>query len=466
MNNRITAISFMATMLFACAFTFTGCKKDDVPPPEWVSAVVTDFRNGRFAPELEDVLPGAALGSTDVKSLSRYASGSSVFPWPEQNTVRMALDDMQVVKASELRYIYEIDWVLDDFNAMRDLMEEQKTNSMLQLERSGAEKQNVWHNGFKYEETPDGDRMVYINKKADRVKLSMYAGGACEIYASTTTGSKIDVDMYSYFKGDKFIYLEKQTEGTKEEFHYFEFDQTNGIKKGTLIKFRYNPDSDPKYTDNGHKIWAYTFEGDDRYIEVHRHNGTHLIGSAAYSNGIISVVENGFGAKYELSSTGSETLRTDATALNIAEIYIEGVMPDYRTSVHPHSILLDNGEKLILDIPDTEMFYQPTFNYFLVSNIWDEHNQAPVKDEFYAGLLLFSRIGFSGSFNDILSARYPGLKAKNNLDYERYRPVANSLLSGIFPEVNTLKISGINVDKWNDFKTIMGGYIESKNTGF
>lgn len=458
-------LSCVAILFFACTFTFTGCKKE-TETPEWLNAVVTDFSNGKFAPELEDVLPGAAFGSSDAKSLSRSALWGSVFPEPAHRIIRLASDQLPVVKSSQIRWIYEIDWVLDNFDAMRNLMEPQKSNIMRQFENSGVEKQNVWHNDFKYEETPGRDRIIYVNKKSERVKLSMYADGANEIYSSTTTDNKIDVDMYSYLKGDKFMYLSKQNEGTREEYRYLEFEQTNGIKKGTMIRFFFDPDSDPYFMDNGHKLFAYSFEGNDDYMELHRHHATHLTGSAATSSCQISVLEDGFEVKYGKSNIGSEDIRLSAGMLNIVEIYLEDELPTNRGSVHVHSLLLDSGEKIILDPFDIDTYKNPAYNFMIVNYIWDKQNNVAITNEYSSGLFFYSRVGFKGSLNDILTAHYPGLKAKNNLDYERYRPVADDLLTGISPEVNTLKTSKLNIEKWDDFKKTINVYIESKNTGF
>jgi len=252
-----------------------------------------------------------------------------------------------------------------------------------------------------------------------------------------------------------------------------EFEQTNGVKKGTMIRFYYNPDSDPKFLDNGHKIWAWSFVGDDRYIEMYRHNSVHTIGSdmidaMAYSSGWAYVYEDGLDVKCEISSTGTESISIDANALNINEIYLEEELPIEPNcgSVFAHSIWLDSGEKIIFEPFDIDMFNKSTYNFLLVNYLWDEQNQVAIKNEYLSGLWILTRLGFSGSLNDILSVRFPGLKAKINFDYERYRPVVNDMLTGFTPQVNTLKISEINVGKWDVFKKTMGEYMESKNTGF
>jgi len=176
------------------------------------------------------------------------------------------------------------------------------------------------------------------------------------------------------------------------------------------------------------------------------------------------VLEDGFEVMCGNSSTGNNYIRMDAIALNIAEIYYEDEIPINRGgSVLVHSFQLDNGEKIILD---SDPFSDPNPCFFLVNYLWDKQNQVDIKDKYIAELFINSRLGFSGSLNDILSVRYPGLQAKINFDYDRYCPVINGLLSAFSPEVNTLKIPNINTDNWDDFKVSMNGYMESKNTGF
>ena len=201
-------------------------------------------------------------------------------------------------------------------------------------------------------------------------------------------------------------------------------------------------------------------------MELHRHHATHLTGSAATSSCQISVLEDGFEVKYGKSNIGSEDIRLSAGMLNIVEIYLEDELPTNRGSVHVHSLLLDSGEKIILDPFDIDTYKNPAYNFMIVNYIWDKQNNVAITNEYSSGLFFYSRVGFKGSLNDILTAHYPGLKAKNNLDYERYRPVADDLLTGISPEVNTLKTSKLNIEKWDDFKKTINVYIESKNTGF
>jgi len=235
--NRSFFSFLLMTALFASVFT--SCKKDT---PEWFTDAQTKFENGRFVPDVEDILPGAILGTN-----TSTAAGTS--------TVK-ATTDYETIKFSDLKDNYwdGLGGTVNSIAQMRENMELYKQMVMDAFVRSAPTEKGVWKSDVKYDENGRGDKFIYAvftyNGKKIYTKLSMYSDGANEIYY--LNGANGDLTQYSYLKGDKFIYISCHN----EYVYMISSDTENGTKKGKGLSC---------YSGNGEKGYGMMdFKGDNQ----------------------------------------------------------------------------------------------------------------------------------------------------------------------------------------------------------
>ena len=232
----MTAIALMMTALFAVVSI--SCKKDT---PAWLTHAKTKFVNGRFVPEVQDILPGAILGSSASTAAATKATG-----------------DYETVKFADLKGNYwdGLAGTVNSLAQMRESMELYKQTALDAFAHNAPTEKGVWQGDIKYDENGSGDTFIYVRSKYNGkniyTKLSMYSDGANEIYYLNEANG--DVMQYSYLKGDKFIYIS----GHAEALYMISSDIENGIKKGKGL-------SGYSYAGNGEKGYGLMdFRGDHR----------------------------------------------------------------------------------------------------------------------------------------------------------------------------------------------------------
>ena len=278
MNRKFFILMMMTALLAA---VFTSCKKDeegekDKTPPAWYTDAKTNFKNGRFVPEIEDIVPGSILGTntssaagaSSVQSSSAKSSGISA----------KSFEECDALPFSEIRSVNVFIEFLDGLSTVRD-MRLQFKNSMLEtFEGCELTEQNVWvsdgsQRRVKYTEDANG-KYIYMTQDESEWgrflvggKLSMKSDGTNEIYMfeSDKDGNMVRREC-TYLKGDKYICvgsgMKMNSEGELTEddgtYNLMAFDTKNGKKKGKNSSFNKN-DNDNIYKQ--YTIWD--FEGDN-----------------------------------------------------------------------------------------------------------------------------------------------------------------------------------------------------------
>ena len=225
MNRQIFSLVMLTALLAA---VITSCKKNT---PAWQTDAAQKFANGRFVPEMQDIVPSSMLGSaTSNKAGASAASGVSTRSFDPTNYETLPFSDIKgaYTDGSGIKSL------LSGISNWRLIMLDIKNDVLDNFERRKLTNQNVWVDGVKYEEI-NGDKFIYWKGRADATresagaKLSMHSDGANEIYFFE---KRVESDQmrrsYSYLKGDKFIFVCVEPDG----FWFLSSDTENGKKKG------------------------------------------------------------------------------------------------------------------------------------------------------------------------------------------------------------------------------------------
>ena len=283
MNRQFFSIIIM-TAIFAAVVT--SCEKDKTPA--WQTDAAQKFANGRFVPEMQDILPGYMLGATvSTQAGASATAGISTKNFDPADYETLLFPDIKGAHTEGSG----IPNLLSNISHYRMMMLDIKKDVLDKFETKKLTKQNAWVDGVKYEET-NGDKFIYWKGKADAIresigaKLSMHSDGANEIYFfEKRVDSDHMVRLYSYLKGDKFIFV---CDGP-DDFWYLSSDTENGKKRGKSFNVFNNGETGEK----GYDLNVFEGDADDyvSHISVEREMGQTVISSfqRAFStiNGIV-----------------------------------------------------------------------------------------------------------------------------------------------------------------------------------
>jgi len=293
--------------------------------PAWLKTAVTDFKNAKAVPELEEILPGAVWNdgtnaanpqSASFKSMSSSVALTSFEP-----------SDYLSIAPNELAATYagDIDSIIDTFSVVSlSFTAENLINSMVK----DITQKNVWQNvnttinygnGLKsvkmwirMDENEAGDRTLYNleNDGTNPRLLTLYANGAYESYRDTPAPSQNGDRMvqYSYNDANKFVYIQynTNTDGSLFSYSHMEFNFDGEDKSGV------------KLFCHGDTVMSSVFEGNDESMWLYSYQRT-----SAETSTTATLINNGL-AMSILEYQGSFYLEIDVKAfVGLEAIYYE-----------------------------------------------------------------------------------------------------------------------------------------------
>ena len=418
---KILNVLVVAAMFLSVALT--GCRKDGFS--------VAGFRNGKFIPDIEEIVPSVAYGTrtkSEVKSLmSTSNSGEIIIILPSD-----------IVKGDNVEWIYG--WY-DGIEVNQEIYKEMAIGSIDGLDIEGnSDWVVVGHERVKYEESQGGDKIIYYEGREVSIKVSMYADGVKEIYVSTP-----DEYRYSSYNGNRFIYLHKEDNFCQ----YMEFDEIDGLKRGVVA---WSGQSDVAGYGTRVTYYAYGFEGNDLGMDMW-HNGGEINSQFEFNDGSFSLIKNDYYIKHYGHGNAIEI---DVRALNIKEISVDA--KGFNPWGKAIELTLDNGSKIpgqyidYTNVPWGELVYE--FNVLPL-------DYEPGK---YLHGFSFAHPFSEGvtTLNSLLAHRAPGLVSVQDFDLEYYSAAAKEAAENFDPIFDTFKHIPINIYAVGQLREAISEYIEEK----
>jgi len=390
------------------AFSLTSCGS-----LQWFNDAKTSFKNGRYAPEIQDILPEVLLNngvSTTTGSVNGVStlSNSIAIDLGETITFYSLADitDTQIIPFSALEGMYYgdeggFDTLLSSFFDMRVNMEELTTYVLLAFEKSKLTEKGVWKNGIKYEENINGDKFIYrAEGTTSGAKLSMYANGATATYRfqNDAEGDLIRRE-YSYFNDEQFIYMRDDSGyGTQ----YMSFGTASGLKKGIIVNYY---DLSERFDVNEAGCNAVVFDGNSEIMTIHYFTDI-------YANGIPLLTTQTAMATFNGILYGDNLLDLRLFS-NIKEIYytcpdnhnysVTGIKLANNTVITTgyNDIIMCEALMLYTDLEQADWEYMPTGGFYAALALRFEEwstlsNAIPAQ---YSQLTLIN--GFEASYNSL-----------------------------------------------------------------
>ena len=429
----------MTTAIFAAVAI--SCKKDKTPA--WFTDAQAKFGNGRFVPEMQDIVPASMLGAD--------ASTKAVAGISAKNVEDYQMLPFSAIKGASTDGIEK--WLSYIANWRMEMLE-LKTEVLEDFERRSLTQQNVWVDGVKFEENATGQHVYRTRDNphldySDGVKLSMHSDGANEIYYFRYDAGGNPVGRsYSYLKGDRYIFVSVYSDG----FGYLSSDIENGVRKGkAFIIF-----NDAVSGEKGYDI--NVFRGDAEDFVSHILQDRVMGGTIMYLEQQAYSIINGVICPYNDN-------RIDLRAFaNIAEIFYEQAgYRDYRL----HGIKLVNGT--IIDQPENLPGYfsfqeAEEFRENELNGYW----QTFPTDGYSIGLWL----NFSGG-TETLSGGIPAPLSQLQLadGFEELYTTLKTASAGYFDNFYITEFAPIatiklNTDNIGAIINAVSAYIETHHEGF
>ena len=457
----------MAALLAAVS---TSCKKDE-KTPAWFTNAKTNFKNGRFVPTVQDMLPASVLETnTATKASAAYTRAGEA-------TLQFANLKGNCWGGLTL--------ILRDIENMRQMMEECKQSVLSAFERIAPTEMGVWtdnpHGGesVKYEENANGGKFIYRKYVAGDAtisividsKLSMYSDGSTEIYYSHQESVGYSRKLYSYFKGDKFIGIDCQPQTGYNNGRMYSIDVQNGKKRGKSIGFNTESSTD--------SFGVMEFEGDEqdatvRWLSAEGNAGNSTpttTGLSAY--GVIDGIPYGATWKNNVLQESRQDIRMFANIKEITFRYWDSRPVDqYGIGELIGSVC---GIKLTNNAVISESDYNDWGRFWLfVSAAYeklDEYNWEPKKTGgIYCDFLMFTASDQTESPQTALPPALSGLQYKsgfNNL-YTNLKSSTQAYFSSNYRITDIPQLANVPINYANilAIRDALLGHIETHHTGF
>ena len=391
----------MLTALFAAVLT--SCKKDKDKTPAWFTEAQTKFGNGRFVPDVEDLLPGSLLG-TNTSTAARTSPESR----SSATSSAKAADDYETIKFADLKGNYwdGMQHTLNSVDEFKERMERFKDNALTYFEQVAPTTMGEWTDNVKYEENANGDKFIYAVSPFGewQIKLSMYSDGANEVYFSLQEeGGYFNRQEYSYLKDDKFTYIYC---GFENEIptgaSMFLFNTENGKKKGRSVGFS------PYVSET--RLGLSAFEGDDKNASAHNFSLVNANTSSERKGQSVMAVVNGLPVSFVVSWEYGDIFDypQDVRAFaNIDEIYFKYVEDYFDFPVGQYPGGLRMGDVCGLKLTDGTLIEESDDLLYDLARFTPALSSEIVKDPETGAWGEFRNGGFSCAYNMFWTADDP-----------------------------------------------------------
>ena len=291
-SRKITAIIIACVLVMLCGVSLLmfGCSRN------WLNDAVKKFTNTRFAPDLNEVIPGALFGkqaaSAGVKSLSA--------PAPETTEVSAAnVKGGSSAKAS-------VDSFIELFEKTQGFIQQRKQSILNEANNWGPSNQNEWAHKkyagedryYKYESN-NGNLTMYKASTGmaeganENFKLTILADGTALLYSKYVASTHTTV-TYSSFDDETFVsmYIYQRQNESEKLVIYMSFDFSGDEKVGTCIEIR-------NLTTDWSRLIKTAFSGNDSNAWLYSDKYTWYETDNRLESSLL-LVENGIGLEYSV----------------------------------------------------------------------------------------------------------------------------------------------------------------------